>query len=378
MGIHFEKSRSKYTAYTQRKINGVTHNFRQRFNDQYKAESWLAEKEQYLYRLEGTSPKTAPNHSRGELVHSPDPLFIDACENYINTVALRYRSYKQDNGSLFRRTQKHIGSCIKLSEITTPYLTDYAYKRHDQDGVTVTTVKRELHAIKQVLQFSKKHYAWQPDFRNWPLDPDIPIDNRYDSEKRGLRDTAPLPPLQFKKLLEWLRRRDFDVHLAMIVLYETSMRRGEVIRLKKNFVSLKEPAFVCIPDIEHKNKKPKVVMLTPLAANAIELLMKRESDDGRVFQFGPKTDKGKGAYILRLFKQAATEVLGRPFLIIHQLRKENASQQRMRGIDDDIRQRQTGHIDKSVMDQVYTLLPPEFRAQFYRESFLGVDKVVNI
>ncbi len=89
MGIHFEKSRSKYTAYTQRKINGVTHNFRQRFNDQYKAESWLAEKEQYLYRLEGTSPKTAPNHSRGELVHSPDPLFIDACENYINTVALR-------------------------------------------------------------------------------------------------------------------------------------------------------------------------------------------------------------------------------------------------------------------------------------------------
>ena len=98
------------------------------------------------------------------------------------------------------------------------------------------------------------------------------------------------------------------------------MRRGEVIRLMKNYVSLKEPAFVCIPDIEHKNKKPKVVMLTPLAANAIELLMKRDSDDGRVFQFGPKTGKGKGAYILRLFKQAATEVLGRPFLTIHQLR----------------------------------------------------------
>ncbi len=51
---------------------------------------------------------------------------------------------------------------------------------HDQDGVTVTTVRRELHAIKQVLQFSKKHYAWQPDFRDWPLDPDIPIDTRYD------------------------------------------------------------------------------------------------------------------------------------------------------------------------------------------------------
>lgn len=257
-------------------------------------------------------------------------------------------------------------------------LTDYAFKRHDVGGVTVTTIKRELHAIKQVLQFSKKHYAWQPDLRDRPLDPDIPIDTRYDTEKRGLRDTAPLSPLEFKKLLEWLRRRDFDVHLAMIVLYETSMRRGEVIRLKKNYVSLNEPAFVCIPDIEHKNKKPKVVMLTPLAANAIELLIKRDTEDGRVFQFKPKTNKGKGAYILRLFKQGASEILDRPFLTIHQLRKENASQQRMRGINDDIRQRQTGHMDKSIMDQVYTLLPPEFRAQFYQESFLGVDKVDNL
>ena len=119
-------------------------------------------------------------------------------------------------------------------------------------------------------------------------------------------------------------------------------------------------------------------MLTPLAANAIELLMKRDTDDGRVFQFKPNTDKGKGAYILRLFKQGASEILGRPFLTIHQLKKENASQQRMRGIDDDIRQRQTGHMDRAVMDQVYTLLPPEFRAQFYRESFLGVDKVINL
>lgn len=119
-------------------------------------------------------------------------------------------------------------------------------------------------------------------------------------------------------------------------------------------------------------------MLTPLAADAINLVMKRDTQDGRVFQISPNTDKGKGAYLLRLFKQAAGEELHRLFLTIHQLRKENASQQRMRGIDDDIRSRQTGHIDKSVMDQVYTLLSPEFRAQFYRESFLGVDQVLNL
>ena len=152
MGIHFEHLRSKFTAYTQRKIDGITHKFRQRFNDQHKAETWLAEKEQYLDRLEGSSRKTAPSHSQNELVQSPGPLFIDACEDYINTVALRYKSYKQDNGSLFRRTQKHIGPNTKLSEICTPYLTEYAFKRHDQDGVTVTTVKRELHEMMRVIK----------------------------------------------------------------------------------------------------------------------------------------------------------------------------------------------------------------------------------
>ena len=45
-----------------------------------------------------------------------------------------------------------------------------------------------------------------------------------------------------------------------------------------------------------------------------------------------------------------------------------------RRIDDDIRQRHTRHMDKEVMDQVYTLLPPKFRAQFYRESFLTLTK----
>ena len=54
-------------------------------------------------------------------------------------------------------------------------------------------------------------------------------------------------------------------------------------------------------------------MLTPLAANAIELLMKRDSDDGRVFSLDLKQIKGKVHIYLDYLNKAATEDLGRPF-----------------------------------------------------------------
>ena len=50
----------------------------------------------------------------------------------------------------------------------------------------------------------------------------------------------------------------------------------------------------------------------------------------------------------------------------------------MRNINDDTRLKHIRYIDKFVMDQVYTLLPSEFRVQIYRECFLSVDKIVNL
>ncbi len=91
-------------------------------------------------------------------------------------------------------------------------------------------------------------------------------------------------------------------------------------------MELREPTYVQIADSEHKNKKPKIVILTPLASDAIQMLMKRDTDDHRIFQFKSKTDKGKRANLFRLFEQATFEALYRPLLTIHQLRKENASQ----------------------------------------------------
>ncbi len=111
-------------------------------------------REACLDQLEGRSNSPHMHLDRDKLLHSRDPLYADACEDYINTVTLRYKSYKQVNASLHCRTQKYTASHIRLSECTTPFIAAYAYRRHDQDSVTVSTAHRKMHVIKQVLQFS--------------------------------------------------------------------------------------------------------------------------------------------------------------------------------------------------------------------------------
>ncbi len=164
---------------------------------------------------------------------------------------------------------------------------------------------------------------------------------------------------------------DHEVTLALIVLYENAKRRGEVINLRKEWIRFESPSHIRIPGSEHKNKKPKVVMLTPVTVRAIGEVFNREHIDGRVFQFSATTDKGKGAHIWKLFKEVCITVLNRPDLIVHNIRLENATQLADRGMDVELRQRQTGHVDRKVLNDRFTRNRPEHRAAHYQESFLN-------
>ena len=99
---------------------------------------------------------------------------------------------------------------------------------------------------------------------------------------------------------------------------------------------------------------------------------------GRVFQFSASTDKGKGAHLWKLFKDACKDVLNRPNLIVHNIRLENATQLAERGMEDELRQRQTGHVDPKVLNDRYTRNRPEHRAAFYQRSFLSNDEEDNL
>lgn len=53
---------------------------------------------------------------------------------------------------------------------------------------------------------------------------------------------------------------------------------------------------------------------------------------------------------------------------------ENATQLADRGMEDELRQRQTGHVDRKVLNDRYTRNRPEHRAAFYQKSFLNNDE----
>ncbi len=150
------------------------------------------------------------------------------------------------------------------------------------------------------------------------------------------------------------------------------MRRSEVVKLQKDWVHFEDYAHIRIPGKQHKNRKPKIVMLTPVAVDAIMKVWDRETEDGRVFYFPQLKEKSKGNYLWKLFKNACRDVLDRPDLIVHNIRVENATQLVERGMDDALRQRQTGHLDKKVLNDRYTRNRPEHRATYYQESFLDI------
>ena len=63
--------------------------------------------------------------------------------------------------------------------------------------------------------------------------------------------------------------------------------------------------------------------------------------------------------------------MNRPNLVVHNIRLENATQLADSGLDDELRQRQTGHVDRKVLNDRYTRNRPEHRAAYYQESFLS-------
>ena len=46
-------------------------------------------------------------------------------------------------------------------------------------------------------------------------------------------------------------------------------------------------------------------------------------------------------------------------------------------MDDESPHRQTGHVDRKVLNDRDTRNRPEHRASYYQEPFLGADKVLN-
>jgi len=365
--IFYDRGRKKWFAQVQ--VDGQR--FGKRFEDKHSAKRWGDELEFDLKRALQIKNPAAHLYAMENGRLPNENQFAAVTAEYIEKRALRFKSYRENGTSMYNGLKQRLGH-HKLYEFSTHLLEDYVYKRVDDDGLSTVTLKKEIEAIKRILDFARRNFGWRPaDPFDWPLEPYLPKDLRAEDEIRGRRDQEPITPAEFQKILTYVDAIDHEVTLVLIVLYETAMRRGEVIKLRKEWIRFESPAHIRIPGSEHKNKKPKVVMLTPVAVQTLEEVIDRSTDDGRVFQFGATTDKGKGAHIWKLFKEACKTVLNRPNLIVHNIRLENATQLADRGMTDELRQRQIGHVDRKVLNDRYTRNRPEHRAVFYQESFLS-------
>lgn len=361
MGVQYEPARKRYRASIQ--IHGKR--YQKRFQSPVAADRWLEE-------LERTH-KAAVEQQIVENKFPNEQTLGWMVEKYIERKASRYKSYRETDYRTYRRIQDAHGH-LNLDDIDAPYLTQHAYKRVNDDGITPPTVTKELIKIKQILEFAIAHFSWSPKCP-WPIKPDVPPDERLHHEKMGLKDTEPVTPKDMRKIFNWMKTRNYHAALAVVLYYETGMRRTEVIRIQRQWIEDIPIPRIVVPAAEHKNKKEKRIILTPLARWAVKEAMKIPTLDGRLLHFTQSTDKSKGSTILRLYKQAATEILNRPFVTLHKLRRENSSLQRMNKIPNDIRKRQTGHMDDKVMDDRYTEFSDEHRYEYYQESFMKVDSL---
>ena len=365
--VFYDRARKKWFAQVQ--FEGKR--FGKRFSDKHLTKRWGDELEFDLKRAIKIKNPAAHVYAIENGRLPADDQFATVTSEYIKKRALLYKSYQQNGPSLYNGIRKRLGY-HKLYDFSTRLLEDYAYDRVDGEGVSMVTVKKEIEAIKHILDYARRNFHWRPaDPFDWPLEPELPKDLRAEDELRGRKDQEPLSPKDFKKILEYVDSIDHEITLALIVLYETAMRRGEVIKLRKEWIRFEAPAHILVPGSEHKNKKPKVVMLTPIAVRALQEVFNRDSEDGRVFQFTLATDKSKGAYLWKLFKRACKDVLNRPHLIVHNIRLKNATQLADRGMEDELRQHQTDHVDRKVLNDLYTRNRPEHRAAYYQESFLS-------
>ena len=240
------------------KCKSMVNVFGKRFTDKHTARRWADELEFDLNRALKMKNPAAHLYAMENGRLPADNQFAAVTHEYIQRRVLRYKSYQLNGTSMYNGIQKRLGH-HKLFDFTTRLLEDYAYKRVDEDGVSVVTMKKEIEAIKRILDYAKRNFGWRPaDPFDWPLEPDLPKDLRAHDEIRGRKDQEPITPNEFKEILHYIDAIDHETTLALIVLYETAMRRGEVIKLRKEWIRFESPAHIRIPGSEHKNKKPKV------------------------------------------------------------------------------------------------------------------------
>jgi integrase len=200
-------------------------------------------------------------------VVSRDATLGSLIDRYIEQVSTKKKSHKKERSRLLRLRQSNLGD-LYVSKITPAVIAEYRDARLKQ--VQPATCLRDLNLLSHVFTIAMREWGYQ-----LPCNPVSQIRKPPASKPRTRR----LEKDEEKRLLDALAKsRSPWAKPLVIVAIETGMRRGEILSLRWENVSLAQ-SYVHLPDTKNGNARD-----VPLSTLAKETLAELPRDiSGRVF-----------------------------------------------------------------------------------------------
>lgn len=208
--------------------------------------------------------------------------FRELVEKYETQVFKELKSY-QKNRCYLNQLRDFFGT-YRLSNITPALIDDFRQMRKGQ-GVTSTTINRQMSMLKRIFNLAQKRWMW---IKEMPL---VEMEPNADNKK-----TRHLSFEEFHKLLEfcdaWLR----DI---VIVAAWTGLRRENVVKLRKVQVNLlvKE---ITVDGMEIKNGE---TLRIPIAGPAYEVLASLIINDKTNSPYVFRDEEGKSYNPKKVYKE---------------------------------------------------------------------------
>ena len=161
---------------------------------------------------------------KGEFLDNPKTIFItleDAVQRYLDEVATHHKGVDSERYRL-GTIVKRLGRRKHITAITSQDIASYKVERTKE--VKSASVRRELNILASLFQRAKNE--WGITNLNNPI---TAVKRPPDSVARDRRLT---PKEKEQLLLESLKIRNQQVHLAISIALNTGMRQGEILKLK--------------------------------------------------------------------------------------------------------------------------------------------------
>lgn len=265
------------------------------FDTRADAEKWAREQEHKVDR--GTLPDT---------LEARRTTLADALRDYRLNVTPLHKGALVETNRILAISQRSIAA-LPLASLTDTVIEKYISDRMKQDGVSGSTVNRELGILVQVLKRARK--------KRWMVhNPMIDVDRPPNSPGRERRLSAE-ERKQYIAALQRIRNKSFRAFV--LLASETGMRRGELLAIQWAQVQFSSRTLL----LSRNQTKNGTARKVPLSRKAVVVLrwLRRKNGKKRLVFEGLSADAVKKCW------QRLRKFAGIPDYRLHDLRHERVS-----------------------------------------------------